>query len=117
MARSGISDSTNKPVAKLLSYLGKLSDRLNLPTSFPNWLIVGVMWIVPVVGIFWVVPCLRMSHVMHVFVYGTLKRNQCRSHHLQNQKFLGLARTSADYRMHNVGEYPGLVDASTGASL
>ena len=54
---------------------------------------------------------------MYVFVYGTLKHNQCRSHYLQNQKLLGLARTSTGYRMHNVGDYPGLVEASPGTSI
>lgn len=44
-----------------------------------------------------------------IFVYGTLKRGFCRSHHLQGQEFLAEAVTQASYIMYDCGEYPGLV--------
>lgn len=56
---------------------------------------------------------------MHrIFVYGTLKRGDCRHGALAGQKFLGDRRTAPRYRIYNVGTYPGLVDdASSGLSI
>lgn len=54
---------------------------------------------------------------MKLFVYGTLKRGQSRFPHLAGQTFLGEARTAAKYRMYNVGQYPGLVEAADGLSI
>ncbi|WP_299465115.1 gamma-glutamylcyclotransferase family protein [uncultured Gimesia sp.] len=44
-----------------------------------------------------------------IFVYGTLKRGFCRSHHLAGQTFLEAACTIPGYTMYDCGEYPGLV--------
>ncbi|MFK7778008.1 MAG: gamma-glutamylcyclotransferase family protein [Gimesia sp.] len=53
-----------------------------------------------------------------IFVYGTLKRGYCRSHHLTGQMFLGEAVTSPGYLMYDCGEYPGLVvDINDGVSI
>lgn len=49
---------------------------------------------------------------MHnVFVYGTLKRGQPRHNAMAGQKLICTATTVPDYRMFNLGSYPGLVDA------
>lgn len=47
---------------------------------------------------------------MHLlFVYGTLKKG-CKNHrHLAGQRFDGEAATAAGYRLHDLGEYPGMV--------
>ena len=52
-----------------------------------------------------------------IFVYGTLKRGFSRSAALRGEKFLGTAKTQALYRMYNVGNYPGLVEAADGLSI
>lgn len=43
-----------------------------------------------------------------VFVYGTLKRGCSNHRFLAAQKFLGLARTPAGYRLYDLGGYPGI---------
>lgn len=50
-----------------------------------------------------------------VFVYGTLKRGQCRAFALVGQTWLGPARTAPRYRMLSCGTYPALVPAAAGA--
>jgi gamma-glutamylaminecyclotransferase len=50
-----------------------------------------------------------------VFVYGTLKRGLSNQRWLSGQQYLGEARTQPDYRMHDLGGYPGLVLAPGGA--
>lgn len=47
-----------------------------------------------------------------LFVYGTLKRGGCRHAPLSSQRYLGEAKTTARYALHDLGEYPGLVHAS-----
>jgi gamma-glutamylaminecyclotransferase len=45
----------------------------------------------------------------HLFVYGTLKRG-CKNHrHLASQTYVGEARTAPGYRLHDLGDYPGMV--------
>jgi gamma-glutamylaminecyclotransferase len=44
-----------------------------------------------------------------LFVYGTLKRGGCRHAPLASQRYLGEARTTASYALHDLGDYPGLV--------
>ena len=50
-----------------------------------------------------------------VFVYGTLKRGHQRSHALAAQTFIGPATTAADYRMYDLGSYPGLIEVAPGS--
>ena len=50
-----------------------------------------------------------------VFVYGTLKRGHQRNHVLADQTFIGPATTVADYRMYDLGSYPGLIEVAPGA--
>ena len=50
-----------------------------------------------------------------VFVYGTLKRGHQRNHALVNQTFIGSATTAADYRMYDLGSYPGLIEVESGS--
>ena len=44
-----------------------------------------------------------------LFVYGTLKRGCSNHHHLAEQTFVGLARTSPGYRLVDLGGYPTIV--------
>lgn len=54
-----------------------------------------------------------------VFVYGTLKKHDCRSYLMDGSIFLGGAVTDAKYQLYNLGSYPGLVetDFSAGVSV
>lgn len=52
-------------------------------------------------------PSLNLTRV---FVYGTLKRGDCRHAALADQQFLGVARTQPGYRLYDLGSYPGLVE-------
>jgi len=52
-----------------------------------------------------------------IFIYGTLKRGQCRAHVLKDQRFLGPAATKLVYRLYNVGEFPALVEDEDGVSI
>jgi gamma-glutamylaminecyclotransferase len=49
-----------------------------------------------------------------IFVYGTLKAGECRSHFLEDMEFLGVAQTSPLYRLFDCGEYPALVEHPAG---
>jgi gamma-glutamylaminecyclotransferase len=44
-----------------------------------------------------------------LFVYGTLKRGGCSHHLLADEEFLGEAHTLPLYRLHDCGDYRGLV--------
>jgi gamma-glutamylcyclotransferase (GGCT)/AIG2-like uncharacterized protein YtfP len=52
-----------------------------------------------------------------IFVYGSLKRGYRLHHLLQGQPFLGTASTCPLYRLHDLGEYPGLVASASGVSV
>lgn len=52
-----------------------------------------------------------------IFVYGTLMRGGCRAGVLNEQLFLGEARTLESYRIYDCGSYPGLVEAEDGRSI
>lgn len=47
-----------------------------------------------------------------IFVYGTLKRGFCRQAAIADQEFLGAGKTTADYLLFDLGDYPGLVAAN-----
>lgn len=47
---------------------------------------------------------------MKIFIYGTLKRGECRAGLLRDQRFLGVVRTAARYRLYDTGSYPVLVE-------
>lgn len=48
-----------------------------------------------------------------IFVYGTLKRG-CKNHrHLAGQHYVGEARTAPGFRLHHLGDYPGMVEDPT----
>ena len=48
-----------------------------------------------------------------LFVYGTLKRG-CKNHHLiAGQTYVGEARTAPGYRLHDLGDFPGMVTDPT----
>ena len=52
-----------------------------------------------------------------MFVYGTLKRGHQRNHVLADQTFVGKATTAADYRMVDLGSYPGLTEVDPGTGV
>ena len=52
-----------------------------------------------------------------VFVYGTLKRGDCRHRYLAGSKFLGLATTETGYRLFHMGEYPAMVEDARGGQI
>jgi len=52
-----------------------------------------------------------------LFVYGTLKRGGPNHRLLAGQQFLGEARTEPKYRLIDLGEYPGLQEATDGESV
>jgi gamma-glutamylcyclotransferase (GGCT)/AIG2-like uncharacterized protein YtfP/lysophospholipase L1-like esterase len=54
---------------------------------------------------------------MKLFVYGTLKRGECRSHVLREQTFLGDVRTAPGYRLYDTGSYPALVEDREGQAI
>lgn len=47
-----------------------------------------------------------------LFIYGTLKRGDCRAPLLANAAFLGQAVTTQRYKLYTHGPYPALVEAS-----
>lgn len=57
----------------------------------------------------------RMS--VTLFIYGTLKRGDCRHSALAGQTFRGEASTESGYRLYNIGSYPGLVESPTGLAV
>lgn len=54
---------------------------------------------------------------MKIFVYGTLKRGQQLHFALQEQRYLGEARTLPHYRMFSLGDYPGMVRAGSAPGM
>lgn len=52
-----------------------------------------------------------------VFVYGTLKRGDCRHGHLNGATTLGSAVTTPGYRLFHLGDYPGLVEDAAGGAI
>jgi gamma-glutamylcyclotransferase (GGCT)/AIG2-like uncharacterized protein YtfP len=54
---------------------------------------------------------------MLIFVYGSLKRGYGLHHLLEDQAFIGCARTKPLYRLFDLGSYPGIVDWPDGLSV
>jgi gamma-glutamylcyclotransferase (GGCT)/AIG2-like uncharacterized protein YtfP len=54
---------------------------------------------------------------MHLFVYGTLKRGESRHRFLAGQTFVAPARTRPLYRLHDLGDFPGLVESAVGLTI
>lgn len=52
-----------------------------------------------------------------LFVYGTLKRGGSNHGWMRGQTFLGEGRTQPDYRMFDLGGYPGLVRVEPGQGV
>lgn len=48
-----------------------------------------------------------------LFVYGTLKRGYKNHHLLAGQTYVGEARTVPGYRLHDLGDFPGMIADST----
>lgn len=51
---------------------------------------------------------------MKLFVYGTLKKGQCRSSQLSGRLIAEQISTLPDYRMYRLDGYPGLVEVQPG---
>ena len=52
---------------------------------------------------------------MHLlFVYGTLKKDCSRSSVMGSSRFLGVAKTSENYKLYDCGLYPALVESNNG---
>ena len=49
---------------------------------------------------------------MKLFIYGTIKRGQCRADVMRGQKFLGSVKLVPMYKMFNLGQFPALVKVS-----
>ena len=49
---------------------------------------------------------------MKLFIYGTIKRGQCRADVMREQKFLGNVKLVPMYKMFNLGQFPALVEVS-----
>ncbi|HEY3758066.1 MAG TPA: gamma-glutamylcyclotransferase family protein [Opitutaceae bacterium] len=49
-----------------------------------------------------------------IFVYGTLKENGENHRYLEGQVFLGEAATESSYKLYQLDDYPGLVEAAAG---
>ena len=58
-----------------------------------------------------------MSVLTNVFVYGTLKKGQCRAAFLDGQVFRGEAKTIAAYRIFDCGTYPGMIASEPGVEI
>jgi gamma-glutamylaminecyclotransferase len=52
-----------------------------------------------------------------VFVYGTLKRGRENHRYLREQEFVAEARTAPEFRLYNMGGYPGMVWHREGLSI
>jgi gamma-glutamylcyclotransferase (GGCT)/AIG2-like uncharacterized protein YtfP len=52
-----------------------------------------------------------------LFFYGTLKTNQSRNHILNDQSFIGSARTKPVYNLYNQGAFPVMVPDPQGKSI
>ena len=58
-----------------------------------------------------------MSQLTNIFVYGTLKKGQCRAAFLDGQVYRGEAKTVAAYRMFDCGTYPGMIASKPGVEI
>ncbi len=55
---------------------------------------------------------------MLLFIYGTLKRLGSNQHYMQGQRFVDTAVTVPQYRMYDIGGYPGMIaDSQDGLSI
>ena len=51
---------------------------------------------------------------MHLlFVYGTLKKGCSRSSVMESSRFVGVAKTTSNYKLYDCGTYPALVASET----
>lgn len=46
-----------------------------------------------------------------LFVYGTLKRRDCRNHVLEGGRFIGTAKTTPDFTLFSCGAFPAMVES------
>ena len=53
------------------------------------------------------------SKPLLIFVYGTLKRGLSNHSYLAGQRFVSEARTRPEYRLFDLGGFPGMVHAAT----
>ncbi len=58
-----------------------------------------------------------MATIYNVFVYGSLLKGESNSHLLAGAEFAGPAATLPEYRLVDLGAYPGVVAGGTAAIL
>ena len=56
---------------------------------------------------------------MQIFVYGTLKKGQCRDHILPSfkSKFIGETKTLPKYRLNHLRAFPGITHQENGTAI
>jgi gamma-glutamylcyclotransferase (GGCT)/AIG2-like uncharacterized protein YtfP len=47
--------------------------------------------------------------IVRLFVYGTLRKGECRNYLLEDSQFIGYAKAKG-YLLYNIGAYPGMVE-------
>lgn len=52
-----------------------------------------------------------------LFVYGTLKMGHQRHSYLSQQRYIGIAATSPNYRMYRYGSYPAIIEEDNGLKI
>ena len=52
-----------------------------------------------------------------LFIYGTLKKGQCRNSALEGQTFLGEVSTEPNYKLYRVSSFPGIVPVKDGIAI
>ena len=55
-----------------------------------------------------------MNELHHIFVYGTLLRDERNHHLIERAMFIGPARTARGFRLHDLGHFPGMIVAGRG---
>lgn len=59
--------------------------------------------------------CNLVDHI--IFVYGTLKKNQCASRLLETSIYYGTAETTPNYSLYSCNYYPALIEDSNGSEV
>jgi gamma-glutamylcyclotransferase (GGCT)/AIG2-like uncharacterized protein YtfP len=58
---------------------------------------------------------LGMQSIQHnIFVYGSLKRGFINHSLLTGQRFVASCRTEPRYKLYDLGDFPGMIEATTG---
>ncbi|MGE3809773.1 MAG: gamma-glutamylcyclotransferase [Gemmataceae bacterium] len=55
--------------------------------------------------------------MVHLFLYGTLKRGGLAHHLMDGQQFQGEVKSAPRFRLYDCGPYPGLVEDEAGIAI